>query len=69
MYLVTDLDAVTWLWSLWENSPGYFTLIMCVLFYMYVYFIKTLKKKKNPCSCPEWRMGMVNQKVKPDLYA
>lgn len=32
VFLLTDLDAVTWMCSLWENSPGCFTLIMCFLY-------------------------------------
>lgn len=29
--LFLEVDAVTWV-TLWENSPSYFSLIMCVLF-------------------------------------
>lgn len=42
--LFPDLDAVTWVCSLWESCPSYFTLTVCVLFCIYVYFSKTFFK-------------------------
>ena len=54
-FLLPDLNAVTWVCSLWENAPSYFILIIYILFCIYVYFNRTSFLGSG--SSLEWRQG------------